>query len=79
MKSVENIGTLIGTSIREYRKEKSLTQPQLAKMIGVSNAAISFWENGINIPNVMVCRLIADALEISLDELVGRDWNDPVT
>ena len=42
-------------------------------MIGVTHAAISYWENGINIPNVKDCWLLADALDISIDELVGRD------
>ena len=63
----------IGEAIKSARKEKGLTQPQLAKLISVSHAAVSFWENEINIPNVKVCWLIADALEISIDELVGRE------
>lgn len=41
-------------------------------MIGVTHAAISYWENGVNIPNVKDCWLLADALHITIDELVGR-------
>lgn len=66
---------IIGESIKLNRIEQKYTQKQLAQMIGVTHAAISYWENGINIPNVKDCWLLADALEISIDELVGRDCN----
>ena len=66
---------LIGKSIKVNRIAQNYTQKQLAQMIGVTHAAISYWENGINIPNVKDCWLLADALDISIDELVGRDGN----
>jgi len=68
MKKIEHIGE----TIRNCRKDAGLTQPQLAKLIGVTHSAISLWENNINIPNVLACWLIADQLKISIDELVGR-------
>lgn len=64
---------IIGESIKLNRIEQKYTQKQLAQMIGVTHAAISYWENGVNIPNVKDCWLLADALGISIDELVGRD------
>ena len=70
MKSNEHLK--IGQSIRAARTVENLSQEQLAKMTGVSHAAISFWENGVNIPNVADCWKMADALKISIDELVGR-------
>lgn len=63
----------IGKHLKFARNNAGLTQPQLAQKIGVTHAAISFWENGINIPNVKDCIKIADVLHISLDELVGRE------
>ena len=63
----------IGDSIKTNRLVANLTQQELASKIGVTHAAISYWENNINIPNVADCIKIADVLEISLDELVGRD------
>ncbi len=63
---------LIGKSIKENRIAQRYTQKQLAQKIGVTHAAISYWENGVNIPNVKDCWLIADALGITIDELVGR-------
>lgn len=64
---------LIGKSIKVNRMAQNYTQKQLAQKIGVTHAAISYWENGVNIPNVKDCWLLADALEITIDELVGRD------
>ncbi len=64
---------IIGESIKLNRIEQKYTQKQLAQKIGVTHAAISYWENGVNIPNVKDCWLLADALEITIDELVGRD------
>ena len=69
MRSIEDIGK----AIKYNRKAAALSQTELAKMIGVSHAAISFWENGVNIPNVRDCWLLADALDLSIDELVGRE------
>lgn len=64
---------LIGKSIKVNRITQNYTQKQLAQKIGVTHAAISYWENGVNIPNVKDCWLLADALGITIDELVGRD------
>lgn len=64
---------LIGKSIKVNRIAQNYTQQQLAQKIGVTHAAISYWENGVNIPNVKDCWLLADALGITIDELVGRD------
>lgn len=67
---------LIGKSIKVNRIAQNYTQKQLAQKIGVTHAAISYWENGVNIPNVKDCWLLADALEITIDELVGRDFRN---
>lgn len=64
---------LIGKSIKINRIAQNYTQKQLAQKIGVTHAAISYWENGVNIPNVKDCWLLADALGITIDELVGLD------
>ena len=69
---MENLNETIAESIKNARKKKYLTQTELAKRVGVTHASISFWENGINIPNVKDCWRIADELNISIDELVGR-------
>ena len=63
----------IGFAIKTARKIAGMTQQQLAKRIEASHAAISFWENNINVPNVLDCWKMAEALGISIDELVGRE------
>ena len=63
----------IGASIKRLRLEKGISQENLGKTIGVTHAAISFWENGVNIPNVLDCWKIADYFNVSIDELVGRE------
>ena len=63
---------VIGKPIKECRLLAKLTQKELAAKVGVSHAAISFWENGVNIPNVEDCWKMADALHVSIDELIGR-------
>lgn len=63
----------IGESIKYARKNAKLTQAELGKLIGTSHAAISFWENGVNIPNVLDCLKMAKALGITIDELVGKE------
>lgn len=64
---------VIGKAIKDNRIAQKYTQKQLAQRIGVTHAAISYWENGVNVPNVKDCWLLADALGISIDELVGHD------
>lgn len=63
---------IIGKSIKAARLSHGLTQKQLAEKINSTHAAISYWENGINIPNVRDCWKIAEVLNISIDELVGK-------
>ena len=64
----------IGKNIKEKRLEHGITQSKLAELIGVTHAAISYWENGVNIPNVLDCWKIADVLNITIDELIGRNF-----
>ncbi len=65
----------IGESIKEKRIEQGLSQQKLANLIGVTHASISYWENGVNIPNVLDIWKIADALNMSIDELIGRNYH----
>ena len=62
----------IGASIKRIRLEKGISQTYLANQIGVTHAAISFWENGVNIPNVLDCCKLADYFNITIDELIDR-------
>lgn len=66
----------IGTKIRQLRLEKQLTQPQLAKAIGVSNGIISQWENNVNEPKASYIISLANVLNISTDYLLCREEED---
>ena len=60
-------------SVRHFRTEKHLTQEQLAAALGVSAQAVSKWETTDTYPDPALLIPLAEALEISLDTLFGRD------
>ena len=59
--------------LRGLRCERRMTQSELARETGVSTASVGNWESGDNFPNLMVAVTLADALGVTLDELVGRE------
>jgi len=61
----------IGEVIRKYRKEKNMTQEEMAKRLGVSTPAVNKWENGNSMPDIALLAPIARLLEISLDTLLS--------
>lgn len=73
MKTIEET---IKESIKAARKNSGLSQAELAEKIDVTHASLSFWENGVNIPNVRDLWRMADELGMTIDELVGRDMYD---
>ena len=65
----------IGNQIKKNRKEKGLSQAELAEKVGVSDKKISKWETGIALPNLMDVRLLCDALDIRIDNLLSQENN----
>ncbi len=63
----------LGETIKSLRIEKGLTQPQLAKLVGVSNGMISIWENNINEPKASYLKALAVALDVPIAVLLGED------
>ncbi|MCC0727363.1 MULTISPECIES: helix-turn-helix domain-containing protein [unclassified Clostridioides] len=61
----------IGEVIQTLRKEKSLTQEQLAKFIGVSTPAVSKWESGNSYPDIELLPVLADFFNVSVDKLLN--------
>lgn len=61
----------IGEYIGMLRKKKGLTQTKLGEVIGVSDKAISKWENGDGLPDVGVLTSLASALDTSVDSLLN--------
>ena len=60
----------IGKFIAKLRKEKKLTQEQLAERLGVHNRSVSRWENGNSMPDYAVLPMLANELRVSVAELV---------
>lgn len=60
----------IGKFIAECRKEKNLTQEQLAERLGVSNKSISRWENAKTMPDISLFEPLCKELDISFNELL---------
>ena len=67
-----------GSKLRQLRKEKGLTQMQLASMIGVKNSVISFYEMGDRVPSPEVIKKLAVSLHVSSDYLLGIEKNESI-
>lgn len=61
----------IGKCIIQKRKERKITQEQLADYIGVSKASVSKWESGLSYPDITLLPQLASYFDISVDELLG--------
>ena len=59
----------IGNKIRELRKQRGITQEQLAESIGISFQAVSKWENNIVLPDITLVPVLASYFGVSMDEL----------
>lgn len=68
-----------GKEFKSFRQSLNLSQEQLAKATGISQQAISFWEQDKRTPNMDDCITLADFYGITLDELVGRDFRKQST
>lgn len=60
----------IGDIIRKYRKNKCMTQEEMALRLGVTAPAVNKWENHVSLPDIMLLAPIARLLDISLDTLL---------
>lgn len=64
-----------GVFISELRKGLGLTQIALAEKLSVSNRAVSKWENGDGFPDVTILPILAEALGVTVDELLAGEKN----
>jgi len=62
----------LGNKISELRKQKNVTQEELAADLGVTAAAVSKWENGYTLPDIYMLCALADFFAVTTDELLGR-------
>jgi len=64
---------LIGDVIRKHRKDKNITQEEMAKRLGVTAPAVNKWENGNSLPDIALLSPIARLLGISVDTLLSHE------
>ena len=63
----------IGNTIKQIRIDNNLTQKEFADIFGVTYQAVSKWENGKNLPDISIMKLICDKYNYNLDELLGNE------
>lgn len=63
----------IGEFLKELRKEKGLTQEQLAEQFNVSRRSVSRWETGSNLPDLDILMEMADYYEVELKEMLDGE------
>lgn len=63
----------IGVFIQACRKDKNLTQEQLAEKLGVSNKSISRWENGKTMPDYSILNDLCNILDIDVNEFLSGE------
>ncbi len=59
-----------GTKIAEMRKEKGMTQLELAEKMGVTDKAVSKWERDLSFPDVNSIPKLAEIFDVTVDELM---------
>lgn len=67
---------VFGQFIARTRKEKNMTQADLASIIGVTDKAVSRWERGIGFPDINTLEPLSSALDISVLELMRSEKSD---
>ncbi len=72
MKEIKGLSKAFGKVIAELRVVRGLSQEQLAEHIGSTNVYISLLENGLRKPSLNATILIAQGLEIQVDQLIRR-------
>lgn len=63
----------IGKLITSLRKEKKLTQKELATILGVSDKSVSKWERGVCLPDVSIFKPLCEVLNITLNEFFAGE------
>lgn len=63
----------IGNFLKELRKEKNLTQEQLAEELNVSGRTVSRWETGINMPDLSILVELAEFYDVDIREIINGE------
>lgn len=63
----------IGQKISSLRKEKGMTQKELAEKLCVTDKTVSKWETGVHFPDIAIMESLADELGITVSDLLGLE------
>ena len=64
---------MLQENIKAFRKDRGLTQEELAIRVNVVRQTISKWEKGLSVPDADMLQKIAEVLEVSVSQLLGRE------
>lgn len=66
----------IGSLIRQLRREKKMTQKELANLLNVTEQAVSKWERGVGLPDISLLPGLSGILEVNLNEMLSGDLSE---
>ena len=66
----------IGETIAYFRKQKGMTQSELAEKMNVTDKAVSKWERNLSCPDINTISKLADILDVSVEELLKTKKQD---
>ena len=64
---------MLQENIKAFRKDRGLTQEELAIRVNVVRQTVSKWEKGLSVPDADMLQKIAEVLEVSVSQLLGRE------
>lgn len=67
------MSTTIGINIKNFRKNKGITQEELSGLLKITPQAISKWESGLSMPDISMLIPLAQVLGVSTDAILGYD------
>ena len=79
MEEQEQLKQTVANNIAQLRKSKGLTQLELAERLNYSDKAVSKWERGEGLPDVLVLSKMAEIFDVTLAELVDGKTKKPLS
>lgn len=65
--------SILGSRIKDLRKNEKMTQKDLGKLVNVTKVSICCYENGSRLPSLEILEDLAEVFKVSVDYLLGRD------
>lgn len=65
------MGSNIGEKIKQKRKEKNMTQQELAQKLNITDKAVSKWERNLSYPDISIIPLLCEILDMDTNDFLG--------